>query len=99
MKALMFFTGSGPLLILTSHASATDPGLLEKLRAKGIDKFIAHELPVDAVRERYGGHFQVVTSDLRESDDCRVLDFNGERVFRIFRLGELGPPIVYDPSS
>jgi hypothetical protein len=72
MKALMLFAGSGPLLILTSHPSATDPGLLEKLRAKGIDKFIAHELPVDAVRERYGGHFQVVTSDLRESDDCRV---------------------------
>ena len=46
MKAALLFTGSGPLVILTSHASFTDPALLEKLAAKGIDKFIAYEVPV-----------------------------------------------------
>ena len=96
MQALMLFGASGPLVILTSHESATDPALLEKLKAKGLDKFIAYEIPVDLARERYGGHFEVVVRDLRESDDLRVLDFNGERAFRLFRLGELGSPIMYE---
>jgi len=40
MKAFMLFTGSGPLVILTSHGSATEPAPLEKFSAKGIDKFV-----------------------------------------------------------
>ena len=96
MQALMLFGGSGPLVILTSHESATDPVLLEKLKAKGLDKFIAYQIPVDLARERYGGHFEVVLRDLHESDDLRVLDFNGERAFRLFRLAELGSPIIYE---
>jgi len=51
----LLFTGSGPLVIATSHASLTDPGLLEKLRAKGIEKFIGHELPSDLVRTLEAG--------------------------------------------
>ncbi len=96
MQALMLFGGSGPLVVLTSHESATDPALLEKLKAKGLDKFIAYQIPVDLARERYGGHFEVVLRDLHESDDLRVLDFNGERAFRLFRLAELGSPIIYE---
>jgi hypothetical protein len=52
MKAALLFTGSGPLVILTSDASFTDPALLEKLAAKGIDKFIAYELPIATAEER-----------------------------------------------
>ena len=40
MKAFMLFTGSGPLVVLTSHGSITAPGLLEKFAAKGIDKWM-----------------------------------------------------------
>ena len=98
MNALMLFTGSGPIVILTSHGSIRDTALLEKLRGKGIDKFIAYEIPLDLAESRYGGHFQVVTKDLRESDDLRVLDFNGERAFRLFRLSELGAPIMHEES-
>jgi hypothetical protein len=54
MKAFMLFTGSGPLVILTSHDAVTEPGLLDKFRAKGIDKFVAHEIPLPLARERYG---------------------------------------------
>ncbi len=96
MKTLMLFGGSGPLVILTSHESATDPALIEKLKAKGLDKFIAYQIPLELARERYGGHFEVVLRDLRESDDLRVLDFNGERAFRLFRLAELGSPIMHE---
>jgi hypothetical protein len=98
MQTFMLFTGSGPLVILTSHEAITDPALLDKFRAKGIDKFIAHAIPVALARERYGGHFEVVLRDLHESDDLRILDYNGERAFRLFRLAELGPPILHEPG-
>jgi hypothetical protein len=96
MKAAFLFTGSGPLVILTSHTSLTDPVLRGKLRAKGIDKFIAYEIPVAIAEQRYGGHFQVVMRDLRETDDLRVLDFNGERAFRLFHLSEFGEPLMHE---
>jgi hypothetical protein len=98
MKAFMLFTGSGPLVILTSHESVTESGLLDKFRAKGIDKFVAHEIPLPLARARYGGHFDVVIKDLHESDDLRILDYNGERAFRLFRLAELGRPILHEPD-
>jgi hypothetical protein len=34
--------------------------------------------------------------DLREPDDLRVLNFNGERAFRLFHLRELGSPILFE---
>lgn len=98
MKAIMLITGSGPLVILTSHDAVTDPGLLGKLRAKGIERFIAHEIPLDLAKLRYGGHFSTVLNDLHESDDLRVLDYNGERAFGLFRLDELGPAIMNEPG-
>jgi hypothetical protein len=99
MKAALVITGSGPIVILTSYPSLTDPALLRKLKAKGIDKFIAYEIPVQLAAARYGGHFQVVRRDVHETDDLRVLDFNGERAFRLFRLSELGSPIMYEEPS
>jgi hypothetical protein len=99
MKTALLLTGSGPLVIATSHTSLTDSGLLEKLRAKGIDKFIAYELPLDLVKKRYGGHFDIAMQDLNESDDLRVVDFSGERAFRLFHLKELGTPVLYESSA
>lgn len=96
MKAALLFTGSGPLVILTSYAALDAPALVAKLQNKGIDKFIAHEVPLEIAKERYGGHFPVVLRDLHESDDLRVLDFNGERAFHLFRLDELGPAIMVE---
>jgi hypothetical protein len=96
MKAAMLFGGSGPVVILTSHETLTKAALLEKLSAKGLDKFIAYEIPLELAEARYGGHFQVVKRDLHEADDLRVLDFNGDRAFRLFHLSELGPPIMHE---
>ncbi|MGB9119776.1 MAG: cytosolic protein [Candidatus Angelobacter sp.] len=96
MKAALLFAGSGPLVVLTSHASFNDPTLLEKHGAKGIDKFIAYEIPLDLAQERYGNHFQVVLRHLHEADDLRVLDFNGQRAFGLFHLSELGSPIFVE---
>jgi hypothetical protein len=98
VKAALLITGSGPLLILTSHETLTHPRLLEKLRAKGVDKFIAYEVPLHQARELYAGHYDVVVQNLRESDDLRVLDFNGERIFRLFRLKHLVQTEIYEPD-
>ncbi len=94
LKLALLVTKSGPIVIATSHKSFTDPGLVKKLHAKGIDKFIAFSLPWDLAKERYGGHFDVALQDLHEHDDLRVLDFNGEHAFGLFHLHELGAPVI-----
>ena len=96
MKAYFLFAASGPLVILTSYDSIVNPELLQRLKSKGITKFIAHEVPVDSARAKYGMHFDVVCQDLHESDDLRVLDYSGERAFKNFSFNELGAPIYYE---
>ena len=98
MKIYLLVTGSGPIVITTSHHDVTDPELLKKLAAKGISKFIAYGIPEDLAEERYGGHFQVVANDLHETDDLRILDYSGERAFRLFHFNELGEPVLYEES-
>jgi hypothetical protein len=97
MKAGVFFTGSGPIVVLTSYASLNAPHFLEKLGAKGIDRFIAYEVDVDEVHRRYGRHFDVILKDLQQTDDLRVLDYDGHRVFRNFALRDLKQPIYHEP--
>ena len=98
MKSLLLLTASGPLLILTSHESSHDPKLREVLRGKGIGKFVAFEVPLSLARERYGEHFHAVESNLHETDDLRVLDFDGQRIFKLFRFDELGSPIPMEQT-
>ena len=90
-------TGSGPIVILTKHESIKDPFLLEKLQLKGIDKFAAYEVPLELAKDRYGGHFVKVINDWLESDGLRILDFNGERAFRLFSFAELGEQHIHEP--
>ena len=97
MKAGIFFTGSGPILLLTSYDSLTDSHLVDKLAAKGIKKFIAYEVAEDVVKEKYGNHYNVVMGDLKQQDDLRVLDYDGHNVFYNFSLDNLGDPIYYEP--
>jgi hypothetical protein len=96
MKAYMLMTGSGPIVVLTSHVSILDSALIEKLAHKGIEKFIACEIPVSLAEQRYGTHFTIVRGDLRETDDLRVLDEDGDRAFKLFRFDEMGPSLAYE---
>jgi hypothetical protein len=97
MKAGIFFTGSGPILILTSYDSLANPLLIKKLQSKGIRKFIAYEIPEEKAKERYGSHFELTLSDLKQDDDLRVLDYDGHHIFKEFSLKELGAPVYYEP--
>lgn len=96
MKAGIFFTGSGPILILTSYDSLTATELVEKLSVKGIKKFIAFEVPEGMVKEKYGKHFNIIMNDLHQNDDLRVLDYDGHHVFNNFSLQELGNPVMHE---
>ncbi|MEA3429476.1 MAG: hypothetical protein U9Q84_09785 [Thermodesulfobacteriota bacterium] len=96
MKAGIFFTGTGPILILTSYNSLTNPDFVEKLSTKGIKKFIAFEVSEAMVKEKYGQHFNVIMGDLYQSNDLRVLDYDGHHVFYNFTFKELGNPIYYE---
>jgi len=55
-------------------------------------------VPYDLVVQRYGGHFSVVANDLHESDDLRILDYNGERAFTLFAFSELGEAVFHEPA-
>lgn len=96
MKTMLLLTANGPLVVLTSHASPLDPVLLDKLGARGIRKFVAFEIPVGMAQQRYGSHFAIVRNDLHETDDLRVLDFDGQHAFSLFRFDELGQPILHE---
>ena len=96
MKAGIFFTGTGPILLLTTYGALDDPSLIEKLSAKGIKKFIAYEVAEDLVKEKYGLQFRTIMSDLHQTDDLRVLDYDGHHVFYNFSFNELGEPVFYD---
>lgn len=96
MKAGIFFTGSGPILILTTYESFTEPELVKKLVAKGIRKFIAYEISEEMAREKYGMHFNLVMGDLKQEDDLRVLDYDGHHIFGLFSLKDLRGPVYFE---
>ncbi len=96
MKAAVLFTGTGPLAVLTSCDDLESPVLLDHLHTKGIDKFMAFELPLDEVRSRYGYQFTEAVQDLHQKDVLRVLDADGGRIFRLFRFDEFGQPVAHE---
>ncbi len=94
-RAYLLFTGSGPILVLSSYPKLTDERLIQKLRYKGIDKFMAYQVDLEAVEQRYLDSFESAIGDLRGSQDLRVLDFNGHQIMANFSLDALGDPIKF----
>jgi hypothetical protein len=95
MRAYLIFTGTGPILVLSTYPKLTDERLVDKLRYKGIDKFIAYEVELEAVKTRYDHSFANISKDLEKDQDLRVLDFNGHQIMANFSLDELGDPIKF----
>ena len=97
MRSYLLFTGTGPILLISTYPKLTDERLIKKLRYKGIDKFIAYQVDLDAVQATYGESFESVSGDLQgeESEDLRVLDFNGHQIMANFSLDALGDPIKF----
>jgi len=99
MKAGIFFTGTGPILLLTTFGELNEPTLVAKLKQKGIKKFIAYEVPESLVKERYGLQFNIIMGDLKQTDDLRVLDYDGHHVFYNFSLSDLGPAVFHEEKE
>ncbi|MEO8503788.1 MAG: hypothetical protein ABI609_07840 [Acidobacteriota bacterium] len=95
-RAYLIFAGTGPILVLSTYPSLTDPRLIAKLHYKGIAKFIAYEVAMSAVHERYAHSYDQVAADLEAEEDLRVLDFNGHQIMTNFALAELGEPMKHE---
>lgn len=98
MKSYLIFTGTGPKVILTSYDSVQHPQLLKKLKSKGITKFIAYEVSVESTSALYGEYFNIISNELNESDDFRVIDYGGDSASRKFSFGELSNPTFYESN-
>ena len=98
-NSYLIFTGTGPILVLSTYPDLTDERLLQKLRYKGIGKFIAYQVDSAAVQARYQHSFESIVEDLRSVEDIRVLDFNGHQIMANFSLEELGAPIKYSGET
>jgi hypothetical protein len=96
MRSYLVLTETGPILTVTSCPSATDRRLRAALTRKGIDKFIAYEVPVDYVHRLYGVPFEVIAADLEQGKDVRVLDFNGRHIFASVSLAKLGQSVMVE---
>ena len=96
MKAGIIFSGGGPILVLTSHESFTDPKFVAKMKSKGMKKYFGYEVPLELCQKRYGEHYPVVLGDLRQTDDLRVLDYDGHHIFLTFSFKEFGQHFTYE---
>jgi len=96
MTSYLVLTENGPLLVLTATESITEQTLLDSLHTKGIDKFIAYEVPVERVHEFYGVPFEIIAADLERGKDLRVVDFDGPHIFSRVSFSALGCQIQYE---
>lgn len=98
LRSYLIFTGSSPILVVSTYPKLTDERLLQKLRYKGIHRFIAYEVELDAVAGIYGDAYSAVATELGGEDhpqDLRVLDFNGHQIMANLSLDSLGDPIKF----
>ncbi len=98
IRAYMVVSAIGPVLVLTSYDLTNQPESLQKLGEKMEGKFIAYELPLDAVKASYSAHFTHVLNDPKQKGDIKILDDDGKRVFTNVRFKDLSAPIYYDPQ-
>jgi hypothetical protein len=99
MKAGVIITGVGGMLVLTACSSFEAPDLVDALRGKGISKYIAFEVPIDLVEKQYGRHYSIVLNDRKQSDVLRVVDVDGQRVFKNFPLTSFSRPVCWEEPT
>ncbi len=90
------FADEGRHPVYTDGPLIHNKQMMEKLTQKGIKKYIAYEVSEELVKQLYGKHFNVILGDLKQTDDLRVLDYDGHHVFYNFSLNELGQPVYHE---
>ena len=99
MKAYLVWMATGPQIILTSCDLVTHSDCLKKLADEGITKFVAQEVPVEVVKEKYGESYEGVMNDPKETDELRVLDTSGARVLNNISFRNVSEPIYYEEGQ
>jgi len=95
MKAVIVFSGTGPILILTSYPSIDDPKLIGKLKAKGINKFVSFEVPIDQCKALYCKCYDLIEDLEKGEEEIVVLDVDGVHILRNFSL-KTSTPFVFE---
>ena len=95
MKAGVIFSGSGPIVILTTAEDLVGEKVIGWLASKGIRKYIAYEVDPALCKAKYGQHYDATLKDVKQQDDLRCLDYNGHRVFETFSFEEMGQPMYH----
>jgi len=96
MKAAIVITGTGPILVMTTYPSINNPNFVNKLKGKGISKFIAFEVPIDQCQHIYGAKYHNTSEDLKETEGLEVLDVDGLHIFKNFSLKKAETPFVFE---
>ncbi len=97
MKSFLLVTLGGTLLIITKYSSIKQPDLLKKLAVLG--KFIAYEIPIDAIKANYSAHFEHLTNAPSLQDEFKVLDTETQRIFLNVDFETLGPMEYFQPDE
>ena len=95
MKAAIVITGTGAILVITTYPPINNLNFVNKLKGKGISKFIAFEVPIDQCQHIYGAKYHNTSEDLKE-DGLEVLDIDGLRIFKNFSLKKAETPFVFE---
>jgi hypothetical protein len=90
MKAAIIFSGTGPILIISTYENLLNENIATALKNKGMKKYILSEVSVEKCRELYGNHFALVAETMNPEGDIRVLDFDGSHVFINFSFKDMG---------
>ena len=96
MKAAIIITGTGPILVMDTYPSINSPNFVNKLKGKGISKFIAFEVPIDQCQHIYGAKYHNTSEDLKEAEGMEVLDVDGLHIFKNFSLKKAETPFVFE---
>ncbi len=84
---------------MTACDSFEDPNFVKALSQKGINKYVQFEVPVDMVKRQYGQHYSVIMADRKQTDLLRVIDVDGQRIFRNFPLNAFGSPLYHEEPA
>ena len=96
MKAFLVLTEAQPRIVATPKWPRSPRQLAASLSELGIDRFIAHEVDVERLREIYGFPFDVIEEEIRNGKDFQVLDSNGHNVLSQIQRADLGPGIAHN---
>ena len=96
MRAFRVLSEAEPRIVAAPREAITGGHLAENLSRAGINRFIAHEIAVDRLREMYGVPFEVIETDVKNGKGLRVLDSNGRHVLAHVQLADLGPGFAHN---